>query len=261
MNEPERQARLMLYVLLGMTGSLLLAIMVLAWPYREQLPDFTGIEDVEERKSSFFNFLLPVVEAENRRLAQLRQVVNELARKAEAGERLTRHERRLLEVLAARYESPIESPGVPGFFDALLVRIDRIPASLVLAQAAMESGWGTSRFAREGLNLFGHWCEVPGCGIVPAARPEGATYEVAAFDSVRESVRKYMRNLNSHRAYAEFRQRRAELRRQGRRLSGLELASTLSGYSERGAEYIADIRGLIAANDLAECTRDPEVTC
>lgn len=261
MTSHERQCRVLLAGIFGFTGAMLIALLVLAWPFREHLPAFESIEDAGQRKSAFFRHLLPVVEAENRRLEDLRREVASLADRRAAGRPLNRHETRLLRALAERYRSPLSDPLAAGFFGSLLARADQVPASLVLAQAAMESGWGGSRFAREGLNLFGHWCEVPGCGMVPAQRPEGASYEVARFDSVRESVRKYMHNLNSHRAYRDFRARRAELRRRGERLSGPALARTLTSYSERGREYIDDIRALIAANDLVRCTRDPEVGC
>lgn len=261
MTPHESQCRFVLAGIFGFTGAVVLALLALAWPFREQLPAFDAIEDANQRKSVFFRHLLPVVEAENGRLEELRRVVASLADRRAAGRPLNRHQTRLLRELAERYRSPVSDSLAAGFFDSLLVRVDQVPASLVLAQAAMESGWGRSRFAREGLNLFGHWCEVPGCGLVPAKRPEGASYEVARFDSVRESVRKYMHNLNSHRAYRDFRAHRAELRRRGERLTGPLLADALGSYSERGSVYVTEIQAMIAANDLVRCTRDPDVAC
>lgn len=261
MNQSERQSRLMMYVLFGLTGAMLLLVWTLAWVYRPRLPDFGRYQTVEQRKSAFFNFLLPVVQSENRRIASLRKSVEQLRNRVEAGQVLAASDRRLLKVLAERYESPVTDPDDPRIFRHLLRRIDQVPASLVLAQAAVESGWGQSRFAREGLNLFGHWCQVPGCGIVPEDRPDDARYEVARFATVEESVHEYMLNLNSHRAYRGFRTQRAALRRQGKPLSGVTLAGSLTDYSERGAAYVNDIRAMIQANDLVECTRDPETPC
>lgn len=243
------------------TVALIGLVLLLAWATRDVMPRFERIEDVSERKSAFFNWLLPEVERENQRLTELRGEVLALHEKLQAGESLTRHERKLLTVLAKRYESPVGDPRAPQFFSELLTRIDIIPVSLVLAQAAWESGWGTSRFARKGYNLFGHWCTEPGCGLVPGERQEGAGHEVAVFRDVRESVRKYLRNLNSHRAYREFRARRAMLRNQGRPVTGPALVDTLDDYSERGDAYVRDIERLMLVNDLPVCTRNAEIAC
>lgn len=236
-------------------------VLALAWVTRDAMPAFDDIEDVSKRKSVFFNWLLPVVDEENARLSELRGAILALKDKRESGESLDWHERRLLETLAERHESPVMDPEEPDFFSELLTRVDRVPASLALAQAAWESGWGRSRFARRGYNLFGHWCEEPGCGIVPAERPEGADHEVAAFSGPEESVRKYFRNLNSHRAYRHFRARRAELRNQGRPITGPALVRSLASYSERGTAYVDDIERLMLANNLPACTRNLEVDC
>lgn len=236
-------------------------VLALAWATRDRMPDFAGMEDVESRKSAFFNWLLPVVEAENERLLSLRGEIIALHDKQQSGEVLDRHERELLVTLAERFESPVTDPGEPRFFSQLLTRVDQVPASLALAQAAWESGWGTSRFARAGFNLFGHWCTEPGCGLVPGRRAEDAAHEVAVFRDVRESVRKYLVNLNSHRAYREFRAHRAALRNQGRPLTGPALVDALDDYSERGTAYVNDIETLMLANNLPACTRNMEVAC
>lgn len=243
------------------TLAVIAVVLALAWMTRDTMPRFGEIQDVSERKSRFFNWLLPEVERENDRLMELRDEILVLQDEYEAGNPLTWDERRLLKVLAARFESPVADPGDPLFFSELLTRVDRVPASLVLAQAAWESGWGTSRFARRGFNLFGHWCMEPGCGLVPGERPEDAGHEVAVFDDVRESVRKYLRNLNSHPAYREFRAKRAELRNQGLPVTGPALVGTLDDYSERGDAYVHDIQRLMLANNLPACTRNVEVSC
>lgn len=250
-----------LHFLPVLTLAVIALVLALAWLTRDTMPAFDEIEDVSERKSAFFNWLLPVVQSENDRLTELRGTVLALKDKREAGEPLTHHDRILLERLAERHELPVTDPDAPGFFSELLTRVDRVPASLALAQAAWESGWGTSRFARRGFNLFGHWCHEPGCGIVPARRPEGADHEVAAFSGPRESVRKYLRNLNSHNAYRQFRARRAELRNQGKPVTGPALVDSLDDYSERGEAYVNDIETLMLANKLPACTRNVEVAC
>jgi len=128
-----------------------------------------------------------------------------------------------------------------GGITALLERIDVIPTSLILAQSAEESGWGTSRFVRQGNALFGQWAWGDDEGIVPKGREEGKTHVIKAFGSLMDSVRAYARNINSHPAYQSLRERRAALRADGQMITGWELAETLTKYSERGAEYVDSI--------------------
>ena len=135
-------------------------------------------------------------------------------------------------------------------FTGLRHKLDVIPPSLILAQAANESAWGTSRFATKGNNLFGQWCFSKGCGLVPRGRAEGASHEVAKFSSPYRSVRAYIQNLNRHPTYQLLRDVRLEDRRDNAPLSGLELAEGLLGYSERGEEYIEEIRAMIHYNNL-----------
>jgi Bax protein len=120
----------------------------------------------------------------------------------------------------------------------------------VLAQAANESAWGRSRFATEGNNLFGQWCFSQGCGLIPNGRPEGATYEVAVFDTPLDSIRSYMMNLNSFHAYDELRKIRKERRDQGQMITGKALAEGLINYSTRREEYVKEIQLMIEHNNL-----------
>ncbi|MEE8333102.1 MAG: glucosaminidase domain-containing protein [Alphaproteobacteria bacterium] len=135
-------------------------------------------------------------------------------------------------------------------FDALLQRVDIIPPSLALAQSAEESGWGTSRFAREGNALFGQrtWKDKP--GIVPHERAEGEKYRVRAFGHLIDGVKSYAHNLNSHYAYDEFRRLRADLRAEGNTIDGVRLAGMLKGYSERGTDYIRTLHTIMRVNRL-----------
>lgn len=213
------------------------------------VPDFTVYEDVDQRKERFFNYFLPLVVDSNEEILGLRaELLGLFERRNELSARGTRR----VEALAVEY-------GVDGFdsasredWEVLLRRVDVVPPSLALAQAANESAWGTSRFAREGNNYFGHWCFDPGCGLVPDSRPQGARHEVAAFDSPRHSVERYIRNLNSHEAYTQLRLKRSRLRREGEVITGLELAEELGRYSERGADYIEELQSMIRFNNLHE---------
>ena len=135
--------------------------------------------------------------------------------------------------------------------DALALRVDEVPVSLVLAQAANESGWGTSRFASEGNALFGQW-SFGGSGMLPEEqRASLGNYRVAAFESPLLSVMAYMRNLNTHRAYQRLRELRAEARAAGEDPTGYDLAAGLDRYSERGQDYVDELRSMIDYNGLA----------
>ena len=137
----------------------------------------------------------------------------------------------------------------------LLKRMDVIPPSLAMAQAANESAWGTSRFAREGNNLFGQWCFRRNCGIAPAQRVEGATHEVRVFKKPYNSVVAYVHNLNTHRRYARLRNLRLAVRESGQPLNGLHLVEGLLGYSQEGPKYVEWIRQIITTNDLTVADR------
>ncbi len=125
------------------------------------------------------------------------------------------------------------------------IKINTIPASLVLAQAANESAWGTSRFAQEGNNYFGQWCFSEGCGIVPNSRDGGASHEVADFDSPYDSVKSYIKNLNRHPTYEPLRDLRQQAIDNNQAVTGIVLAQGLIGYSERGEEYVKEIQQMI----------------
>lgn len=215
----------------------------------EPLPeDYDRIGDAQTRKSVFFRVLLPLVLAENARILQQREQLQHILRQrtppAEAspgGE--------FLRELMREYRLKGD-PADPGLRAELLRRVDMIPAALVLAQAANESGWGTSRFAREGNNLFGVWTYRVGTGLIPMARPEGETHSLRVFGTLRDSVRYYLHNLNVGHAYGELRLLRAQLRAQGGSLDSLVLAGGLTRYSSRGLDYIGEIQSIIRANRL-----------
>ena len=151
--------------------------------------------------------------------------------------------------LADEYEVPGRHAR-GALIDTLLMHVDTIPVSLVLAQAATESAWGTSRFAREGNNYFGQRCFAPGCGLVPAERSADQFFEVRRFDSVQASVTSYMDNINGHREYAPLRAYRAEQRRSGEAVTGIQAAERLTQYSERRQAYVDEIQSLIHFNKL-----------
>jgi len=201
--------------------------------------------DAETRKKAFFKMLQPLVQAENRRIMKLRSRLLALSRKTDA---YTSEDMDLIYPLAEKYRVPLSGKPDSAFWVLLLKRLDKVPVELALAQAANESAWGTSRFARDGNNYFGQWCYKEGCGIVPARRNAGSTHEVRAFASAAESVRAYIYNLNTTSAYQRLRSLRQHMRRSGEKLNASLLASGLSTYSERGAAYVKSIRNIIRHN-------------
>lgn len=216
---------------------------------RGSVPDFTEFEVGDERKEAFFAYFLPLIEERNEKLMALRE---ELQILSDDRTQLSFFERRHITDLANTYEIDEFSLDDSADWNELLRRVDVVPASLALAQAASESAWGTSRFAMEGNSFFGHWCFAEDCGVLPSAREEGAIHEVKRFDSVRESVERYIHNLNYHPAYTEFRSIRAGMREREEPVAGLELVAGLRSYSERGDAYIEELRSIIRFNGLNE---------
>ena len=212
------------------------------WPIPE--------DATEARKARLINTLLPAIQHTNSTLLTKRERLQRLQHQGERGRMPSGRDLEWLTTLSNRYQ--LDAPEQPDsqWLSLLLRRIDIIPADLALAQGALESGWGESRFALEANNYFGHWCWRPGCGLVPSARPEGARYEVEVFPSVNESVRRYMHNLNSHPRYRKLRLIREAARREGRPLSGTELAAGLEGYAQTGVVYIEQVRDMIRWNQF-----------
>ena len=135
---------------------------------------------------------------------------------------------------------------------SLLMRVDVIPASLILAQGAYESNWGRSRFAKYYHNFFGLWCFEKGCGIVPLKRNKAATHEVAKFSSLDKSVEYYMRSINRNSAYATLRKIRKNKRDKQAHITGLALAEGLENYAEIGYEYVETVQSIIRYNKLSQ---------
>ncbi|PLX87846.1 MAG: hypothetical protein C0614_02805 [Desulfuromonas sp.] len=203
------------------------------------------------KKRLFFMGLLPMVLMANEEIANEREQLLDILGRYQSAGRLELEERRKLDEMAKEYRISVEPLGESSLLQRLLKRVDIIPPSLVLAQAANESAWGTSRFAREGNNLFGQWTFTPGTGIVPRNRPQGARYEVRKFASLYDSVRSYINNLNTHEAYLDLRNIRMELREKGKQVSGRDLVKGLQRYSIRRDDYITEIDQMIRYNRLS----------
>jgi len=226
----------------------LLALWAVLRPAPETLPDFTEFERADVRKEAFFDFLAPIVASENERVLDQRNQLMDLAEQVSVEAPLPLMDRYWMRRLAAEYDLAWPGESREATLALLQRRVDVVPEALALVQAAKESGWGRSRFARLGNNLFGHWCYVRGCGIVPARRNSDAAHEVAAFESVRQSVRRYMNNLNTHDSYLPLRRIRQAEREQGLEPRALTLADGLIRYSERRQAYVDEIKQIIRGN-------------
>ena len=223
----------------------------------KSLPDFSKIIDVKEKKEAFFETLYPIIQAENNHVLQLRKLINML--KSVPVAKLSAKQQTWLLNISKNYK--VDSKYIDNdTFEELLKRIDYVPPSLALTQAAIESGWGTSRFAKQGNNLFGQWCFSPGCGMVPSLRESSKGHEVAKFDTVNLAVRSYILNLNTHESYKKLRESRALLRDKEVSFTGATLAKTLTEYSEEGQHYVAKLTEFIQQNRLQRFTTAFEST-
>lgn len=214
------------------------------------IPKFGEIAHIPEKKSKFFTYLQKRIEKTNDYVWAERQFVLAYREELKSGY-VQASEREHFTQLVTRYKlngSTFESDEE---FDALLTRVDVVPASLVLAQGANESAWGTSRFATQGKNFFGIWCYSKGCGLKPKRANAGTTHEVRKFKTVQEGVSFYVHNINIGHAYDSLRAQRAELRSGSEKLSGVKLATGLSRYSERGQAYVDEIQNMIEYNELS----------
>ncbi len=210
-------------------------------------PAFDSYSDVKQKKQAFFSYLYPMAVHSNQQILMLRKQIQSLAGKSQ----LTEQESNFIASLAETYKVDAEQP-IAKQIEKLLIKVDILPPSLVLAQAANESSWGTSRFATQANNFFGQWCFRRGCGLVPESRDDEATHEVAKFKSVFDSVQSYMLNLNRHPAYKELRMIRRQLKQQKQKVTGSALAEGLESYSERGEDYVAEINQMIRFNKLEQ---------
>ncbi|RYY04669.1 MAG: endo-beta-N-acetylglucosaminidase [Gammaproteobacteria bacterium] len=215
------------------------------------LPDLTAINQPMERVQLFIDIMKPLIEQKNELLLSTRdrllQIKNEVDQKHELGFVDREQLNRLREDFAVTLE---DYPSDKQAIDVLLSRVDIIPPAMVIAQAAIESGWGTSLFAQEGNNLFGEWCFKKGCGIVPSRRAASATHEVRRFDSIEDSINSYYRNINTNNAYRSLRDLRTKIRNDKDKFTGRALVAGFGKYCGRGDIYITEVRSMIKSTKL-----------
>jgi len=199
------------------------------------------IENTKKRKELFLQIVLPLVLQENNNIRLDRKRLFSIINKSNN----TNLEKKWLDKKYKQYGIPSKD------LSTLKIRMDEIPVSLALAQAAKETGWGTSRFAQEGNALFGQWTW-SGEGLKPKDSDKNEGHKVMKFNILQASVRAYQRNLNTHKSYREFRLARAQLRDEGRELDSIILSQYLDEYAETGKEYVKILKKIIEQNNLKD---------
>ena len=199
------------------------------------------IENTKKRKEFFIQIVLPLIIKENNYIRIDRNNLFKIINKSNN----TNLEKQWLGKKYKQYGV------VLGDLSSLKIRMDEIPVSLAIAQAAKETGWGTSRFAQEGNALFGQWTW-SGEGLKPKEAKAGEGHKVMKFNVLQASVRAYQRNLNTHSTYRDFRRARAELRDLGKPLDSLELSKYLNKYAETGNQYVEVLQKIIKQNKLKD---------
>ena len=206
------------------------------------LPKEIGkIENTKKRKELFIQIILPLVIDENNSIKLDRIKLFSILNKSKN----TKTEQEWLNIKFKQYGV------VNKDLSTLKIRMDEVPVSMAIAQAAKETGWGTSRFAQEGNALFGQWTW-SGEGIKPADAEDDSTHKVMRFKVLQASVKAYQRNLNTHSSYKDFRSARAELRDEGKELDSMILTEYLDKYAETGKEYVKILQQIIRQNDLTD---------
>ncbi len=214
------------------------------------LPQFGQIKDPKIRKQAFINTILTAARPVLYGLEKQRTILLGLYLRYRSGDILSRKEQLWILRLAHHMEVKDFDSDIHKSWITLIKRTDIIPLSLLVAQAAIESAWGTSRFAQEGNNFFGIWCSTPGCGIVPKARAEGATHEVERYPSLQAAIRKYTHILNTRSAFKALRILRHQQRVSLLSPTGTMLAKGLGRYAKNGSEYMETLEKVIRQNQL-----------
>ena len=210
--------------------------------YFTQFPkDLDEIQSVKLKKDTFIKIVLPLVVAENEKILDDKYKLKKIVSK----KMTTEDEKQWLRQKFLEYKVK------NGNVEELNTRMDIIPTSIALAQAAKESGWGTSRFALEGNAIFGQWTW-NGNGIEPLLKDKSKNHKILKFPILRASVKAYKNNLNTHKSYVKFRELRRTLREKNKSINGLVLSKTLGNYAQTGSEYTKILAQIIIQNRLAD---------
>ena len=210
--------------------------------YFTQFPrDLDALQSTKLKKETFIKIVLPLIVAENEKILADRKKLTIVSDKKYT----TDLEKQWIRQKLLEYKVK------KGDLNELLTRMDVIPTSIALAQAAKESGWGTSRFALEGNAIFGQWTW-SGQGIAPLDRDSNKKHKILKFPILRASVKAYQNNLNTHKSYSKFREKRSTLREKNKKIIGLQLTDTLNNYAQTGSEYTDTLNQIIKQNRLLD---------
>ena len=210
--------------------------------YFTQFPrDLDNLQSVQLKKETFIKIVLPLIVAENEKILDDREKLKVISEKKFTSDLEKQWLRQKL----------LEYKVKKGNLDELMRRMDMIPVSIALAQEAKESGWGTSRFALEGNAIFGQWTW-DGQGIAPLKRDGDKNHKILKFPILRASVKAYKNNLNTHKSYLKFREKRNSLREKNKKITGLALTGTLKNYAQTGSEYTKILNQIITQNRLSD---------
>tara|TARA_B100000963_G_scaffold293791_1_gene264279 strand:- start:11435 stop:12952 length:1518 start_codon:yes stop_codon:yes gene_type:complete len=210
--------------------------------YFTQFPrDLDNLQSVKLKKETFIKIVLPLIVAENEKILDDREKLKILSKKKFTSDL----EKQWLRQKLLEYKVKKAN------LDELMFKMDMIPVSIALAQAAKESGWGTSRFALEGNAIFGQWTW-DGQGIAPLQRDGDKNHKILKFPILRASVKAYKNNLNTHKSYSKFREKRKSLRDKNKKITGLALTGTLKNYAQTGSEYTKILNQIITQNRLSD---------
>lgn len=208
--------------------------------------EYYEISSISKAKSYFFKYTYKLIEKENIAIYKDRQIVLEFSQQNPLNFNFS-------SANFKKYQKILKKYRVKYLYDTktLLKKVDIVPPSQAIAQAAVESGWGKSRFIKEANNIFGHWTYSPDIGLMPLQRDDEAKHFIRIFPSLQASVKAYMYNLNTNAAYKEFQNKRFELRRENKPLSGRILSQTMLKYSGIGHNYLEILNDVIVNNALS----------
>jgi Bax protein len=206
--------------------------------------NYYNIKNIKEQKKAFFNILSPMIEKEQKKVLRDREFVKSYFHSGLFG---FRHDGLgVLKLMKIKKYYKIKDLYS---YEEYLRKVDIIPTSIILAQAALESGWGKSRFVRKANNIFGQWT-YSGKGLIPENRDEGAKHRIKIFKSLQDAIQAYLRNINTGWAYKSLRKKREMLRKNNVAINGLDLYDQYINYSQIREEYIKRLKKMILQNNL-----------